>query len=220
MARARKKVSKRAVAAGIAVATLASGIIAYKALIHQTAYTVTRVIDGDTFETQEKQRVRINGIQAPETGLCGSAEATKILERHVLNKKVFMKIIYLDAFRRDIADVYLPDGRSLAYVLAEEGSVYVLQKSASDSKLLAIGNDARTNNRGIFGEPCTQTENVQKSSCVIKGNYPRSNSKGSYHLPGCKSYKTAMVQLYLGDQWFCTEKEAQKAGFTKAETCP
>lgn len=201
------------------MATLASGLIAYKTIVQQTAYTVTRVIDGDTFETAEKQRIRINGIQAPESGLCGSSEATQVLEKYVKDKKIYMKVIYLDAFRRQIADVYMPNGTRLAQVLAREGSVYVLQKSASDPLLLEAGAEARINHRGIFGESCTQTINSNKSSCSIKGNTLQGKSS-IYHLPTCNSYKTAQVQLYLGDQWFCTEKEAQQAGFTKAETCP
>lgn len=128
--------------------------------------------------------------------------------------------MYLDAFRRQIGDVYLPDGRSLAYVLASDGSVYVLQKSASDAMLLEAGNDARAHERGIFGESCTQTENIDKPKCTIKGNYPRLGSRSTYHTPECMAYKNTKVQLYLGDQWFCTEKEAIAAGFTKAETCP
>jgi hypothetical protein len=29
-----------------------------------------------------------------------------------------------------------------------------------------------------------------------------------------------LIQLHQGDQWFCTEKEAVKAGFVKAGGCP
>jgi len=39
-------------------------------IFQKTSYLVTRIIDGDTFETKEKQLVRINGIQSPEKGLC------------------------------------------------------------------------------------------------------------------------------------------------------
>lgn len=42
------------VATGATIALLASSAIAYKVITHQTSYTVTRVIDGDTFETAEK----------------------------------------------------------------------------------------------------------------------------------------------------------------------
>lgn len=206
-------------AAGI-VATLASGAIAYKTLFQHTAYTITRVIDGDTFETAEKQRIRINGIQAPESGLCGSKEAALALTKRIEGKRVYIKVLYLDVYRRQIANVYLSNGSLLASVLAREGSVYVRQNSPGDQALLAAGDEARANKRGIYGEPCTQTENEENARCVIKANNPGTTGRKIYHLPGCKSYPITQVQLYMGDQWFCTEKEAIRAGYTKAESCP
>ncbi len=32
-------------------------------------------------------------------------------------------------------------------------------------------------------------------------------------------YEKTEVQLYMGDQWYCTEKEAIKAGYVKATDC-
>jgi len=54
--------------------------------------------------------------------------------------------------------------------------------------------------------------------CVIKGNV---NSKGDriYHLPGCGSYKQTQIRPAEGDRWFCTEQEAQVAGFRRAGNC-
>lgn len=205
----------------MAIASLASGIIAYKTIVDHTAYTVARVIDGDTFETSEKQRIRISGIQAPEVGMCGSKEATETLERYIKGKKVFIKVVYLDSYRRQIADVYLSDGRPLSYLLASSGRVYVHQVTATDPKLLSAGSDARTKKLGVYGAECTQTTNTSRPKCMIKANKPLSSSgKPTYHVPGCNSYSITQVQLYLGDRWFCTEAEAIKAGFTKAATCP
>ena len=50
--------------------------------------TVVKVLDGDTFDLRTKSgvtRVRINGIQAPETDWCGGREATAAL-REILPK--------------------------------------------------------------------------------------------------------------------------------------
>ncbi len=206
--RKRIGVTKKVLAATATIGL--AGLLTYQTLFRNTAYTVTRVIDGDTFETAEKQRIRINGIEAPEAGLCGSDESTRMLERKILGKKVFLKVTYLDRFRRNIANVYLSDGSLLAETLAREGSVIVNQG----------GNEARTKKTGLHGLPCTQTTNTQRPTCTIKGNRPEGGGKPTYHLPGCNSYPITTVQLYVGDEWFCTEKEAIKAGFTKAETCP
>ncbi|RLC34391.1 nuclease, partial [Candidatus Shapirobacteria bacterium] len=41
-----------------------------------------------------------------------------------------------------------------------------------------------------------------------------------YHLPNCNEYKRTIVELHLGESWFCTEKEAQQAGYIKSKHCP
>jgi len=53
-------------------------------------------------------------------------------------------------------------------------------------------------------------------SCAIKGNV---NSQGGkiYHLPGGAYYDKTDIKPEEGDRWFCTEAEAQAAGFRPAE---
>ncbi len=53
-------------------------------------------------------------------------------------------------------------------------------------------------------------------SCAIKGNV---NAKGDkiYHLPGGKNYDLTRIKPAEGDRWFCTEQEAQDAGFRAAK---
>lgn len=220
----RKKSVSRYSRSILAAATIfgisCASLVAYKTLLSNTSYTVTRIIDGDTFETNEKQIVRIDGIQAPEKGLCGFEEASKTLSDITHNKSVYIKTVYLDAYRRMVAKVYLTDGTNLAYVLAQKGSVYVNQKSKTDHTLLAFGEDARENNRGIFGFPCTQMENKQDPACQIKGNKANGKGSGIYHRPDCRQHDIVKVQLYLGDQWFCSEQDAKKAGFVPSKDCP
>jgi endonuclease YncB( thermonuclease family) len=49
--------------------------------------------------------------------------------------------------------------------------------------------------------------------CVIKGNVNR-NGKRLYHLPGQLNY--AQIKMDKGKRWFCTEEEAQAAGWVRA----
>ncbi|WP_102692859.1 thermonuclease family protein [Rummeliibacillus pycnus] len=68
--------------------------------------------------------------------------------------------------------------------------------------------------KGLSTKTTNQSQNNSTSSnngmCKIKGNI---NSKGKklYHLPGMNNYDAVKAE-----QMFCTEEEAQKAGFTKA----
>lgn len=180
------------------------------------AYSVMRVIDGDTFETTEKQLIRLASVNSPELEYCGGPEAKRALEKKLLNHPVYLKVLYRDPYYRLISLVYTDDGYINEEMVREGyGSYHLTGKSAQNS-LLAVAQEARTAKRGIHGKPCTQTENISTPSCNIKANV---NQDKIYYIPDCFQYKNTVVELYKGDKWFCTEAEAQKAGFRKAKQC-
>jgi endonuclease YncB( thermonuclease family) len=51
--------------------------------------------------------------------------------------------------------------------------------------------------------------------CVIKGNVNRKGER-IYHLPGQLNYAQINMAKGLGERWFCTEAEADAAGWRKA----
>src|SRR3990167_1822698 len=101
----KPKSVKLKIAAGIAVVAVAFGTIVWT-LPKNIAYYASRVIDGDTFETMEKQRIRLASADAPELGLCGSEQSKKALEKLVLNKPLYIKVLYRDTYNRLISAVY------------------------------------------------------------------------------------------------------------------
>jgi len=69
---------------------------------------VTRVIDGDTFETSRRKRpVRLAGVDAPERGRRGGATATKGLSEMILGKDVSVDTVARDKYGRAVANVRL-----------------------------------------------------------------------------------------------------------------
>lgn len=185
-------------------------------------YTVARVIDGDTFETTEKQLVRLYSVNAPELEYCGGKEAKMALEKLVLGKPVYLKVIYRDRFMRLDSWVYTKEGFVNAEMAKMGKADYVLSgKSGQESEMVKSAQDiAKKSKLGIFGPDCTQVENIKNPKCIIKGNNRQGAATKLYHFPGCEQYKNTAVQLYLGDNWFCSEKEAKEAGFVKANGCP
>lgn len=179
------------------------------------SYSVARVIDGDTFETTEKQLIRLASVEAPELGLCGGEDAKKALERYVLGKPVYLKVHYRDPYMRLISQVYTPDGYINDLIVREGYATY--RTVSKDIKLNAAAEEAREHKRGIYGEPCTQLVNKDHPKCSIKGNIREDRI---YFTEDCRQYSNVVVELYKGDRWFCTEKEAQKAGFTRGVQCP
>lgn len=84
--------------------------------------TVTRVIDGDTFDAVPIGRVRLADINAPEVGEAGAQEATAFL-----TSLVGSRVVYLD-----IDDVHRSDpyGRIVAVVYVRHNSTHLLNVNA------------------------------------------------------------------------------------------
>jgi len=174
------------------------------------------VIDGDTFETKEKQHIRIASTESPELNQCGGKEAKEALESLIMNKPVYLKVTFRDPYQRLVSLVYA-DGKFINKEMLVRGySYYARGTEGFSDELQGAGEVARTKKIGIFSDSCTQMTNKEKPSCNIKGN--DRNGK-IYYMPECGVYDNVMVQLYLGDRWFCNEKEAISAGFRRPEQC-
>ena len=69
---------------------------------------VTRVIDGDTFETASRNRpVRLADVDAPERGTRGGAAATQTLRRMIGGETVTIDTVARDKYGRAVANVKL-----------------------------------------------------------------------------------------------------------------
>jgi hypothetical protein len=55
----------------------------------------------------------------------------------------------------------------------------------------------------------------QRGACDIKGNISASGER-IYHLPGDKYYAVTRIDTFRGERWFCSESEAQAAGWRHA----
>lgn len=181
-------------------------------------YKVIDVIDGDTFVTDKSQKIRLLSVDAPNLELCGGRQAKFLLESLVKDKKVSLKEIVADNYGRIIALVY----RGKTFVnneMVKSGwGRYNSINTSQSEPLLYYSRQAQQNKKGIYSPLCRQTKNPDNSKCTIKGNITRDNRR-LYFFPGCSGYDLTVVEKDLGDQWFCTEAEAQKAGFTKSQNC-
>jgi len=137
---------------------------------------VRRVIDGDTIELQNGERVRLIGIDTPESRFNSKLErdakktgrdqrtiiamgkkATIFTKSLVGGKRVMLEfdVERRDRYGRLLAYVYLPDGRMLNAELLKAGyaQVYTFQPNVKYvNKFLALQKEARENNRGLWSE--------------------------------------------------------------------
>ncbi|MFJ8457846.1 thermonuclease family protein [Lysinibacillus xylanilyticus] len=147
-------------------------------------------------------------------------------------------VSYRDKYKRLLAYVYTKDGISVQEQLLKNGLARVayiydpntkhvdwfksIQKTAQKSAIGIWSVEDYVTNRGYDKDAYyaatkdnSETENdesntANKNSCVIKGNV---NSKGNkiYHMPGQRDYDNTVAE-----EMFCTEEEAEAAGFIPA----
>lgn len=184
---------------------------------------VIRVVDGDTVEIEGGQKIRYIGIDTPESTKtldCFGREATA-KNRDLVDGKII-------GIEKDFsqADKY---GRLLRYVwidqmlvndyLVRQGYAYA-SSYPPDIKyqdlLTEAQKEARENNRGLWESCQTRSSQPQDSNCQIKGNISSSGEK-IYHLPDQKYWDKTVIDESRDERWFCTEKEAQEAGWRKSK---
>jgi len=67
---------------------------------------VTRVIDGDTFETnRRKHPVRLANVNTPEKGTRGFQSTKQFLQAMIEGKEVSIETVARDKYSRSVADV-------------------------------------------------------------------------------------------------------------------
>lgn len=179
---------------------------------------VISVIDGDTFILKTEQRIRLSNIYAPELELCGGPEAKKRLENLILNKIVKFEPLSLETFNRSLANVYV-DNLFVNEILLKEGLARYDGTPNPKREILKNAYDYAFERKiGIHSLLCRKEE-PEKPKCLIKGNVEKHNNTKSYYFPGCANYQQTIIEKDLGESWFCTEKEAEAAGFEKSQNC-
>lgn len=127
---------------------------ASKALGLQEKATVVRVIDGDTFEIENGQKVRLIGINAPEKNRPYFEEAKQKLTDLVLGREVVLKkdISETDKYNRLLRYVYLNDS-FINLELVRQGFA-VADPFPPDIKFESLfrnaAEEARNNHRGLW----------------------------------------------------------------------
>lgn len=187
---------------------------------------VKRVVDGDTLETKEGDKVRLIGMNTPETVKPNSPVEAYGKEASAFSKKQLTgKTVYLFADAGD-TDKY---GRKLRYLFVKGETVMyneTLLREGYANTMTIVPNvtfaktfveaerEARNKNKGLWGKSGKDGESPYRAaSCKepkIKGNINSKNEK-IYHVPGGKSYSQTKEEML-----FCTEEEAEEAGFRKA----
>ena len=117
---------------------------------------VSRVIDGDTVEVRHDgrtERIQLRGIDCPELKQPYGKQAKRAVRAMVSGVTVGVRTYGRDKRGRVMADLVIDRGRSVAYILLEEGLAWRITSGAHDEALEAAEAEARYAKRGLWSDP-------------------------------------------------------------------
>lgn len=117
---------------------------------------VVSVQDGDTLEVLRQGRavrIRLHGVDCPEKRQAFGAAAKKMTSSLAFAQTVRVIPRDQDRYGRLVAEVMLPDGRSLNKELVRAGLAWWYKRYAPDDKgLAALEHQAQAEKAGLWGE--------------------------------------------------------------------
>jgi len=188
---------------------------------------VKRVIDGDTFETENGQKVRMIGIDAPESvhpdkekNTEFGKEASKFLKELLEGKSVRLEkdVSETDRYGRLLRYVYLADGTFVNELIVKEGyarvSTYPPDVKFADV-FVEAERYARENNKGLwaFDEKTPPEPGVDSEEGYL---YAGSKNSGKYHKLSCRYVKEISDENLVR---FKDKSSAEAAGFVPCKVC-
>ncbi len=159
-----------------------------QAAIRTVNGTVTKVSDGDTIHLttpeQTKLRVRLYGIDAPETpkinnrtgqvkipGQPYGEESCKALESKVMGKQVRLDILDIDKYRRMVGIIWLGD-RNINLEMVSEGYAEAFIEYLREpyrSKFIEAEQEAKAAKKGIWSLPEYERPREFRKKLKIRG---------------------------------------------------
>lgn len=116
---------------------------------------VVGVIDGDSIKVLnegKEEKIRLVGIDCPEKKQSFGRRAKEFTSAQSFGKKVLVRDSGRDRYGRTLAEVILPDGRSLNKELLKAGLAWWFRKYSHDVSLKTLETDARMKKRGLWAE--------------------------------------------------------------------
>ncbi len=121
---------------------------------------VVAVGDGDSLTLRvgnEKVKVRLAQIDAPELGQPYGRESRAALAAMVSKRTVRAEVIEIDRYDRNVAEVYL-DGRHVNRDMVELGHAWAYTKYSRSIHVIELEDAARAGGRGLWSLPEEQRD--------------------------------------------------------------
>ena len=198
-------------------------VLAFPACTADHAARVVGISDGDTITVltadKTQHRIRLWGIDAPETGQDFGSRAKQAASSLAFGKQVTIRARDTDRYGRTVAEVILPDGRSLNHEMVRQRMAWRYRRYApQDAELARLESRAKAARIGLWTQPnpvppwsWRHGEGVPQSPGVV-GN----RRSHLYHKPNCRGAAAVSERNRVA---FASVAEAEKAGYRKAKDC-
>lgn len=188
---------------------------------------IARIVDGDTVDI-DGTRIRLEGIDAPETAqtcerdggtwACG-IDAARFLAGLTRGESLDCAVNGADIYGRTLATCFAGQ-RDINAEMVRRGYAWAFVKYSRT--YVAVEDRARAARAGVWQGPSqpawlfratrwTAASEAAPAGCAIKGNI--SHSGRIYHMPWSPWYDKVVMRSDKGSRWFCSESEAQAAGW-------
>jgi micrococcal nuclease len=143
-------------------------------------HQVVKVYDGDTIILENKQHIRLLGVNTPEIESRlrveepGGSAAKKWLQEQLQENQVYLEYdqVKQDKYKRSLAHVFLPDGRHINLALLENGlaTISIIPPNIRYSdKLMQAQQHAEKLKLGIWSMPEYQPRPISRIANHAKG---------------------------------------------------
>lgn len=154
---------------------------------------VVGVSDGDTLTLltpdRVQHKVRLDQIDAPESGQPWGAAAKQRLSAAVFQKTVTVRSSGQDRYGRTLGRVQA-DGADVNAALVRDGAAWAYRQYLTDRRILTLESDARSAGRGLWSLPAAQTTPPWEWRAAQRGPSrpaPRQSTASGYSC-GAKRY--------------------------------
>jgi micrococcal nuclease len=191
---------------------------------------VIAVHDGDTISVMNGSgpvKIRLYGIDCPEDGQAFSNKAKSFTSQHVFGKTVIVIPYNKDIYGRTVADIILPDGKTLNHEITKAGFAWWFQKYAPEDKTLSnLEKEAKIAKLGLWfdAKPIAPWQyrtpagndtirpliaaNLVDEATGAAVYITRTGAK--YHRSGCRHLRSS-IEISL--------KDAQGRGYAACKVC-
>lgn len=164
---------------------------------------VVSIADGDTITVlldKQQHRIRLSGIDAPESGQAFGTKAKSVLGDKVFGQEVKIEWKERDKYKRIVGEVYLGD-RRICLEMVAEGYAWHYKQYSTDQELSKAEKEAREGKKGLWADPSPTAPwdyRRGKGGEVTDGIFVTA-SGAKYHRDGCKFLSKTKIPISLED---------------------